>query len=281
MSIPNITAIRTIHNRFRDDDDVYYFLALMDRSRDNKWTEYPYTYGAGIPLEHQPHGCDIFFSPLGFSEPRRSNSTVLKPSVLFADLDRALYPAVDPSVYWNTSEGNFQAVWFLSEPVEDYDKWAQLNKRMTRFTGADPGGWMGSKVLRVPGSVNWKRKDFGTLLEFTNRVYTYEHLDEFLPPAEYSPASQLTDWPEPPDTKDREWLWRLAWPDLSMRARSALTRSRVPDRSLHIVRLINELHSCGVSAEEAFRLIWVAPFNKWRLNNKPEVLWNEVQRVYS
>lgn len=284
--LPYLDLIHRI--RMNSTGDIGYWAYL--------WREGPregsFTESAKTP-DHQPHGADVFFTPLLFNG-SRSNKTVGGAGVLFADLDRAPYPKLRPSVYWNTSRGNTQAVWFLDTPIDDYPTWARLNQAMTRATEADQGGWHGSKLLRVPGTVNWKRRDFAGPVQYNPGVrYTQEEIEDFVYPIfpsaaeaedkHYAPSMMNTDYPQPLlGPKDRNWLLLTYWPDLSLLAQSMLSKERVPDRSLHIIKTARELKKTPrVSPEVAFKMIWVAPWCKWRTDrHDPHQLWREVLAVY-
>ena len=234
----------------------------------------------------QPDRVDLYFTPLKFNG-KRANANAVDMGVLFADLD-PVYPADIsplPSLAWETSPGMYQAVWYLSKPVSNYDKWASVNQRLTYHLKADKGGWMGSKLLRWPGSLNWKRFDgkvvpVGQMIMVSEITYDFDELDAQLPPISRPgpliPASAAH--PTPLTPSDREWLLRRNWEALSLRGRSMITKSRVSDRSLHIVRTIHELLACGLSDDQTFHMVWVQPWNKWRTDrHAPGILWKEVQ----
>jgi hypothetical protein len=281
MPIPNLDLVLKIQ-QFSGNKTSYGSLATLDRETDRFTEEFHGGHYKDVGFEHQPHGCDLFFSALRFDTNKRSNDTVVKPGILFADLDQAPEPAVQPSVYWETSDGNTQAVWFLDRPMSDYGRWADLNKRMTVSTGADPGGWAGSKLLRVPDSVNWKRREVGKLLYSNPTVYTWSYLESNLErtDVDHKIWSVFTDHPDLPNPADQDYFLRLAWDNMSPLGRNMITRQRVPDRSLHIVKTARELIAGGLNKEQVFALLWVAPFNKWRVStHNPQRLWNEICRI--
>jgi hypothetical protein len=284
--LPNQKVILDIMAR-SGTKDSWSFLSVMKRPKAfarGKWQDFPFQMSTmALPLDAQIHECDLFFTPLSFSSPGRNNDHVELPGVLFADLDAApeLPEAIPPSVLWETSPGMKQAVWYLDKPIEDYNTWADLNQRLTHYTGADPGGWMGSKVLRVPGSVNWKRRAFGSLTYFEpSQVYTAKSFDNMLPVLSAPAVPIDEDHPHLVDPKERQWLLRTYWPQISLRGRSMIRKERVNDRSLHIVRTARELLAGGLGEEAVFHLLWTAPWNKWRTDrHRPDQLWTEVQRA--
>ena len=279
MSIPNIEILRAIWKRSRGD---YAFVSTMKRGENGErgtWLDYPFQYMQAMPIQDQPHNSDLFFAPLRFNRNERKNETVAGPGVLFADLDDAPtdYGLIQPSVLWETSPGNRQGVWFLKSYNHDYQRWANLNKRLTHQLGADPGGWMGSKVLRVPESINWKRKAFGKVLDFEEtRAYDTEWLDTYLVSAPSVQPSLTGEHPKEPTVRAAGEIIVSRWGDMSLRGRHMLMKERVRDRSLHIVKTAHELLNSGMSPEDVFVMIWWRPWNKWRLRNNPDLLWTEI-----
>jgi hypothetical protein len=269
----------------------YSFYAEKDRKTD-KWFDYDnnlWSDDSTIITNWEPmEYMDQFFTPLRFTDTTRNNVTVGTPGVLFADLDpvdpRTL--AFKPSVAWETSPGNYQAVWFLNEPIEDYNTWADLNRRMTYFTGADRGGWMGSKVLRVPGTANWKRAvdgvpQYGKYLHFDPTIsYKLFHLQHSLPEVK---SVKVESGEHPRLRGKNEHLLVPNMPTLSRSTMANYLRpvSKVPDRSRHIIRVIHDLKKDGVDKETAFYMLWARDYNKWRTDrHRPDTLWQEISNIY-
>jgi hypothetical protein len=73
--------------------------------------------------------------------------------LLWADLDASHPRALDvePTVAWSTSPRRFAALWVLNEVPGDTTR-----RAFNRLVRADVGGWHQTKLLRVPGSVNFK-----------------------------------------------------------------------------------------------------------------------------
>src|SRR5690606_8075578 len=80
-----------------------------------------------------------------------------KLDLLWADLDEVDPNTCDPKphVAWETSTGRYAALWYLDE-ARDAQEVLHVNRNLTNFLGADPGGWDLTQVLRVPGTVNRK-----------------------------------------------------------------------------------------------------------------------------
>lgn len=284
--IPNEDVIKRIHDQHRGphSKDGAYFIAHLYREgpQAGKFVESCIPVHAGLTAA-QRHGADLFFTPnlFAFSSQKRSNETTLPSGVLFADLDGAPKPPIPPTILWETSPGNMQAVWFLDYPLS-YERWADLNKRMTYYTGADKGGWMGSKLLRVPESVNWKRRAFGTL-HYARHETSFDPvmLDKRLPRLDPQPVSEGEGrHPKPCQPRLRESLMVENWDNMSLLTRSMLSQPRVRDRSMHIWKTAKQLKKDAFDPGTIFQLIWVQPWCKWRTDRyDPDQLWSEILRA--
>jgi len=274
------------------------FLPTLDR-KTGTWHEgrplnYPGMAPRTIP---QAEGVDVFFSPLTFQYDRpRANDTVAGPGVLFADLDDVVPNEVFqkvpwPTILWQTSESNYQGVWILHRFVSplEYRRWAKVNHALTRATGADAGGWMGSKVLRIPCSYNYKRgyPERGHVVWYEGQELQFEDLEEKLKP-----------WMDPVDDtyevvldsvtaiyaphEEEDWVvvYRRYWHRLPLRVRSWIMREVVDDRSLMIWRAATALaESTDLTEQEAFELLSKTPWNKFR--NRPKQLHRDIARAYA
>lgn len=257
--------------------------AFVAERRSGKWIDHPVS-AEDPEFPDLSSASDWFWTPLTFVEPQRSNDTAAPARVLFADLDpvdpRDL--SLPPTAAWESSPGSYQALWLVLDHM-GYSRFANLNKRLTMLTGADQGGWMGSKVLRIPGTLNHKYDPPapGKLLWWEPTVlYGVPELEERLPAIPNRPDVGVSEYPDLLDDLEYDDLLAAKWEDLSLSTRAMLSKPRVPDRSLHIVRTINALLSDGVSPEDAFQLIWWRPWCKWRTDRyRPDQLWAEVCRA--
>ena len=287
MTIPPPSPVRYIQSLSGNFDSWSFF--AHGKAHTSSWRETSYqSQRAGNDItysqikESKAAGNDLYFSPLAFSERQRKNAHVFRPRVLFADLDpvdpRDL--TIRPTIAWETSPGMFQAVWVLDKALDSYSVWCGLNKRLTVSTGADPGGWFGSKLLRVPGTFNYKRGAWGKLLWWDKtRFFSPTELNDTLPVLSSHTREVHDDFPAPMDSKEWEWLLGLHWPKLSLLAKSLIVKQRVPDRSRHLIKTANALITT-LKPHEAFQLLWLCPTNKYRLDRyAPELLWFIVRRA--
>ena len=261
-----------------------YFSFLATLSRPGLlFKAYPLSTGVQLPFAHQPQDKDLFFTPNLFTVPKRMNEYAHGLQFLYADLDYAPYPDLEPTYYWETSLGSYQALWRVTGHVT-LNRWTALNRAMTRKTGADANGWAPAKVLRVPGSYNWKRG--GQIVSEATRqdvAYTPQFLYEYLSTDMVNYADVAAgEYPPTPDPQDKEEMLLNAWNYLGLLAKSMLSVDMPKDRSLHIVKTARQLAREGaISPEVAFELIWVQEWCKWRVDgHKPEMLWKEVMAAY-
>ena len=258
--------------------------AFVSTRRKGKWKDIPLLDIDDSPLDVSCHKQDVYFSPLTFGAPQRANDTATGIRCLFADLDPSNpeYLAIRPTIAWMTSPGNFAAIWWLYEEIS-YSRFANLNRRLTMMTGADVGGWMGSKVLRWPGTLNHKYDppERGELLWFEDHnTYTVEAFEDSMPDIPAAPNVGPDFHPDPIAYLDAAEYTNDYWKAMTLRGRAMLMKKKVPDRSLHIVRTIHELLRKDIYPAAIFQLIWWRPWNKWRTDrHRPEQLWAEICRA--
>jgi RepB DNA-primase from phage plasmid/Protein of unknown function (DUF3987) len=99
---------------------------------------------------------ELYFSTHGFLKPQRRQNFAAIPNALWADLDgadpREIQPK--PTIAWESSPGRYAAMWKLDKPMTK-----ALSQAVTYHVGADKGGWSLTKVLRIPGTRNYKYND--------------------------------------------------------------------------------------------------------------------------
>ena len=221
---------------------------------------------------------DLYWAPAVFTGARK-NDNWARCAWLWADLDPVNPTTLEqrPTIAWETSPGMYQALWRLDTPMTDYAEWAGRNRALTATTGADAGGWMGSKLLRVPGSLNFKRAERGNIprgsvLWRDGPLYS---ADDF--PAKTPRELASGQWPTPPYLAERGTIFRQFWPRLTLLGRHLVSRGQVGDRSLHIAITLREVMSAGLTNEECFVLLHVTSFNKFL--DRPQQLWAEVLKA--
>lgn len=287
--------------RHQPSNRGFVFTSLKDR--EGRWSDIAQrrslaTQGA-IVLPEEPG--DIYFAPCMFAAKRRRNDQALPGAWLYADLDE-----VDPSTLtilptaaWESSPGRWQALWMLSRPLPP-DKLQRLNQLLTYATGADKGGWHASKVLRVPGTRNYKYRgrpsvkllwfhknaiDPRTIVAYVKEMAEVRALDTSPRPgidvyeATAAPGKQH---PSLPNTTAAH-LRRRYKKKLGRRARKLLTTRTVlasEDRSARLWELHNLCLAAGCSPEETLILVRSSAYNKYSGQRREErMLWTEIQKA--
>ena len=265
-------------------DTEYAFLARLDRNPTlgSVWHDSTVT-----PSNHhfnltQAAGVDLFFTPLGFARAVRSNATALPSRVFFADLDDQFNAKrlndLNPKYRWETSPGNWQAIW-ITDRVFERAEWDRINHNLTAYMNADSGGWHASKVLRVPGSMNYKRN--GVKVGDLHQYFDVEWGDHITPSSDLFalPGTGPTvraEFPQPAIPSKQEWaeLFRTHWDVLPLGVRSRLMAKAVHDRSLELFMLSKDLLKTGMGHEDAFRLLYGVAYNKFQ--SRPHTQWKLV-----
>ena len=264
------------------------FLSAKDWTT-GEWSEYPRLEGfSGQP----PTDVDLYFCPNSFTESRRLRKNANGGRWLYADLDE-VHPlnlpdgAPFPTLAWETSPGRYQAMWLLDRELTPR-RIAQLNQRLTYFTGADKGGWSLTKVLRVPGSISTKRGqdnafDVHLLHTPSKQPISYADLSTLLKDVESSATTSNVKLPDVGDLPDRDEVWRKRRRRMPVRARQLINTRTVltsDDRSARMWELENLLINAGLSPVETLVLVRETVWNKWAGQRRElAMLWKEINKI--
>jgi len=242
--------------------------------------------------DKQGEWTNVYFCPHLFkSNENKKKENASKVSVLWVDQDSGSYEDIHPkpTVCWVTSEGKHHALWILDKP-HDPQEAEKVVKHLTYKTpGADKGCWNLGRVLRFPGSLNYKydppfkgeilwddgpeysldalKPDIGTeLQESLNLV-----LDERIPPMprpSYIPSALMSLG------KYGNRIPKIAW--------DILGREPKPDDdySTELWQLERVLLESGIPFLNVFAIVRESQWNKYRRDNRPEShLWTEVYKA--
>jgi len=101
---------------------------------------------------------ELYFPPNIFEGKRRIDQYVAAETVLYADLDPVDPETLSqrPSIAWESSPGRYQGIWLMNAAKTGASWAGNENHRLTAAIGADPSGWDGPQLLRVPGRPNFK-----------------------------------------------------------------------------------------------------------------------------
>lgn len=232
---------------------------------------------------------DLYFTPCVFTGTKRHNDKALDSRWLYADLDevdpRTLPDTIRPTIAIQTSPGRFQALWFINRALTPQQH-AKVNQRLTYAIGADKGGWHASKVLRVPGTINYKYRGRPKvrLMWFHSQAVPLKNVLNFIKnetDVDHVPADISTAPPELPNTTAAH-LRRRYRKRLGRRARKLLLVKSVTkgeDRSSRIWELENLCLDAGLSPEETLILVQATVWNKYKGQRREvRMLWTEIQK---
>tara|TARA_R100001594_G_scaffold21841_1_gene42260 strand:+ start:27041 stop:28924 length:1884 start_codon:yes stop_codon:yes gene_type:complete len=246
------------------------------------WYEKSWDIQANIP-----EGSDIYFSVLTFSGARRRENA-LPSNWLWADLDEVNPYEIDlqPTIAWQSSPGRYQALWQLeaSMSVETLERTNQL---LTYKIGADKGGWSVTKVLRIPGTKNYKYEDIPEVkllwddgpIHMVSTIWQYVgYLDD-----EGKTIHHEDNSPPPADTYDKESVIKKAYALLDPRGRRLLMAKEAwGDRSQRLWELENLLFETGMAKEDVYITVYYTVWNKFLdRKNGDVILWQEVLKSAS
>ena len=223
-------------------------------------------------LEH-----DIYWSAELFEMPIRREDVAMTEHALFADLDKVDPSTLDeypPTVAWETSPGSYQALWVAQTGDFLGATWpGNENQKMTYFTGADSGGWFATKLLRVPGSTNYKpdyrdskgKYPKGKLLWLDGPRYQPGDFAE-LPEVKAGAETDLTDaLANDIDGVDRVEVIARVKLKLNHTARELLNaREAHGDKSENLWYLIRCLADVGCTTAEIVAVVRETVWNKFR-----------------
>ena len=202
-------------------------------------------------------GCDVYWCPTLFTLPTdRKKDKAIPPRFLWADLDKVNPDtlSIKPTVAWKSSDHKYQALWLIDEtlPTEEFE---ELNKSLTYHTKADRGGWAVNKVLRVPGTTNYKYDppQEGCVLWVDKTSYKTSDLKALVAVSK-----------EPSDIKTP--LKVLEKYDVADEVLDLLNYKDVTglDRSKTLYYLEHSMLEAGVPSKIVFEILWTSPWNKFK-----------------
>lgn len=215
---------------------------------------------------------NIYFCPHGFSKPERKKEFALPPKMLYADLDEADPRKIDlkPTIAIESSPGRYVGLWETDEPIEE-----SLNRRLSYSIGADVSGWDLTQVLRVPNTRNYKYHSTPRVRIMWNDGPTYEivRLEKIIPKLKNVMGDDIDNDAgkvfKKYEKKMRPWL-----------RRELIHGKPTPGKRSEVLwKMQNEMIEIGMSRDEAFDLLWVCPWNKFKnRRNGHEQLWRELDK---
>lgn len=201
---------------------------------------------------------DVYWCPHGFSKPRRLREYAEIPKMLWADLDTVNPSELEdlmPTIAWSSSPGRYAGIWYIDDYMTE-----DLNKRLTYHIGADKGGWDITQVLRVPGTKNYKYPEAPKVktLWSDGDDFTTKKLEKLLPKPKVVKKSE--------SGLDPTAIYKKYERKLNTFVRRELLNGKPKKgkRSEVIWKLAHSLIEAGMTREEAFELLRISPWNKFK-----------------
>lgn len=277
------------------DAEGYFFLAWKDDNGElnqSKAFKYPETKRSIEKYIKVHSDEDLYFSPMLYSSPRRKSELATVAPVVWSDTD--LFDPqgfrVRPSIHVQTSPDKSHSYWLLPSPVPAQEAsdiaraiaHTHAEKVNKQEVGTDPSGWMMTKLLRVPGTINSKYGgDYPVEVVWNDgTIYTPDELNEAYPASEIpqkiiasdAPMPDEDELPDPATVLNRV----LAEPTLN----DLYISEPRGDWSDTLYLFESEMFRAGFTAEEVFVAAWRAACNKYRRDGRPESdLWLEIKRA--
>ena len=230
---------------------------------------------------------DLYFSPMLYRSRKRNKEHVEQTPVLWADLDTCTPSQllIEPTAIWETSAGSYQAVWSLSEQVEPAQAEALSRSvyEAHKAYGCD-SGWALGKLLRVPGTINFKRAvpEQVSAPAYCVGAYTTDQLSSRLPLLP-TPPTQM------PSKSAEKFEGQLGTPEELLRRYNAgdwvwkayqSAPGPLDDWSSISWTFANRLAEVGMSPDEAFHVMRSAACNKYARDGRPDTdLMREIDRA--
>lgn len=252
------------------------FFCLATKSGAGKFKEYFFSRSEFASVkqflkDNQDH--NIYFCPHGFNHRVRRKEEAVMPNLLWADLDfvdpRVIRPK--PTYAIESSPSRFVGLWVTKQTVTE-----ELNRRLTHFLGADPGGWDLTQLLRCPGTRNYKyaSQPRVRVLWDDGDTYSIKRIDKLLPPEENPDEGETLSAAEVYNAyEDRlpRWVRR------ELLARKIVSRA---DRSEMLWKLENACIEAGMTVDEAFAVIRKSAWNKFAgRRNEETQLRRELSKI--
>ena len=241
---------------WRDQPGRYFCISTKDRH--SNWKDKffkPSQFSQVKEYIHDNLDKDLYWCPHGFLKPRRLSDYSVPPHLLWADLDKASPTKMKPmpSIAWQSSPDRFQALWITDKPIP-----IDINRRLTYHVKADLGCWNFGRVLRIPGTCNYKYPSTPRvrMLWQDGPSHTLKALEHILPGSK-DPG---------PDFGDAHSIYSRYQKRMTPFCRSELMTKKVPKpgkRSEVLWRLNNELAEAGMTEDERFTVLRVSKWNKF------------------
>lgn len=248
--------------------DAYTFIGTR---RGESWRDHPIQGNrpaqiAAILDAYPADHFDIYFCPNAFAAPQRRATLALPSRYAWCDIDDADPDAYDPqpNIVWETSPNRFQGVWQWRDAAPAVIA-EQISRNIWAKDGGDKGGWSATKMLRLPGTINHKRKYKKPVV--TLREYDARSQDVPGSLIAVAPTAMPTVGRIQVNGLDPEKVMRRYRRRMGLQAGTLMTAKRVMrgDRSGAVYSIIVGLIAAGASDAEIMAVLLVNPYftDKW------------------
>lgn len=277
-------------------DATGYIEIVTDQFTTERWFEWPREANTVVKYCELRVDEDVYCSTTLFSEKRRLSENATEGRVLYADADTCAPEnfRVKPSISVQTRPGRWHCYWMLDQmhTAEEVSEVSHKIAAAHKEQGCD-GGWIQTKLLRVPGTVNTKDAvPYRITASYTGEIYSLGEVDQAYADISLERVAQIED--ELSDTlpplmdalgKMPDELWDLY-------------AEEVPPGgswSERMWKLQLELFRAGLNKEEVFVIARKAKCNKYgeesvgkqtqtglpipRRSDPDGVLWKEVLKA--
>lgn len=237
----------------------YFCISAKDHKK--KWTDHFFKRAQFKKIKEfleENKDKDLYWCPHGFSKPRRLKDYIEVPKLLWADLDEAdpreMKPM--PTLAWESSPGRFVGIWMVDGFINE-----SINRRLSYKVGADKGGWDFTQVLRIPGTLNYKYVSTPKvkMLWSDGPSYKLKDIEKLLPKDDTKEGKSS-------EQNAAQRIYKKYEKKLNGFCRREILHGKPVEgkRSEIIWKLAHELIEAGMSRDEAFELLRVSPWNKFK-----------------
>jgi hypothetical protein len=245
--------------------------------RDKFFSRREFGLVAGYIRAADARKANVYFCPHGFSAPKKLAENAVLPWMLWADIDAGDITLYPPHVLIQSSRGRWQGLVWINQ------EWSVgVARGYTQAVKADSGCWNLTRVLRVPGTRNWKRG--GERVRLFRNENRWEHKiyqgNEWGEVAELVSSLKTGDWGGDEGSLDEaNELWTGYQENVPRWARRIYYEKvkAETDRSVKIWNLARGLREAGMSLEEIYKVLhWHPRLNKFE--NRPGQLRKDIEK---
>lgn len=243
-----------------------YMCVVTDDFHTERWFAWPEERGLASKYTELRVDEEVYCTTTLFSEKKRISENATEGKVVYTDADTCS-PSnfrLQPSITVETSPNRWHAYWML-DSLHTVQEVSQVSRKIGiahKHQGCDTSGWIPTKLLRVPGTMNLKYPvPFRVMATVSGDLYSLDEINKKYDDIETQVVSfETTDVPElAPDAlmeatgKIPERLWGL-YVDEVREGQSWSER---------MWKLQLDLFREGLSAEEVFVIAKNAKCNKY------------------